>query len=200
VKADAEACLRLLDSASLALSNAVLFEKTLGLSKIDGLTGIKNHREFKDVFYSELLRARWFNRPFGVIMLDIDNFKTYNDTNGHPQGDVLLKKLAELIRENLKDTDVVARYGGEEFAVLMPETSKEETANVAERLRTLIEWCKFPKEESQPGGSLTVSIGVSGFPEDGDTVDQLLSAADSSLYRSKHEGKNRVSVSGAAVE
>jgi diguanylate cyclase (GGDEF)-like protein len=188
--------MRLLDAAGLAVSNALLYEKTLGLSKIDGLTGLKNHREFKEAFAAECLRAKRYQRGLGMMMLDVDHFKNYNDTHGHPQGDILLKKLAELIGENLKDTDVVARYGGEEFAVLLFETTKQEAVNVAERLRHMVEWCKFPKEETQPGGKITVSVGVSGYPDDGDNMETLLSAADAALYRAKRAGRNRVIAAG----
>lgn len=199
-KVDMVACMRLLDAAGLAVSNALLYEKTLGLSKIDGLTGLKNHREFKDAFAAELLRAKRYERPLALIMLDIDNFKNYNDTNGHPQGDILLRKLSDLIRENLKDTDIVARYGGEEFAIILLETAKQEGLHVAERLRHMIEWCKFPKEEGQPAGKITVSMGVSGYPDDGDDIDKLLEEADGALYRAKREGRNRVVGSGEHVK
>jgi len=189
---DMDACMRLLDAAGLAVSNALLYEKTIALSKTDGLTGLKNHREFKDEFSAEILRAKRFQRPLSLLMLDIDYFKKYNDTHGHPQGDVLLKKLSELIKENLKDTDIVARYGGEEFAMLLPETPKEQAAAIAERLRSMIEWCKFPKEETQPQGKVTASIGVSSFPDNGDNAEAVLHSADEALYRAKKEGKNKV--------
>lgn len=98
----------------------------------------------------------------------MDHFKHYNDTNGHPQGDMLLKKLGELICDNFKDTDVVARHGGEEFAVLVLEAgAKDQATAVAERLRAIVDWCKFPKEDTQPGGKMTASIGVSCFPKTG---------------------------------
>jgi diguanylate cyclase (GGDEF)-like protein len=196
-KIDVDACMRLLNAAGLAVSNALLYEKTLELSKVDGLTGLKNQREFKEAFQSEYLRAKRYKRRFSVMMIDADNFKLYNDTHGHPQGDILLKKIAALISENLKETDVIARYGGEEFAVLMLETSKTEGFEVAERLRSMVEWCKFPKEETQPGGRLTVSIGVSGYPEDGESVEELLEAADAALYCAKRRGKNMVLAAGA---
>ena len=195
-KVDMDACMRLLDAAGLAVSNALLYEKTLGLSKTDGLTGLKNHREFKEALAAECLRAKRYQRGLGVVMLDVDHFKNYNDAHGHPQGDILLKKLAELIRDNLKDTDVVARYGGEEFAVLMLETSKAEAVNVAERLRHMVEWCKFPKEVTQPAGKITISVGVSGYPEDGGSTETLIEAADAALYRAKKEGRNRVVAAG----
>ena len=198
---DTDVAMRLLHAASLAVSNALLHEKTMKLSKTDGLTGLKNHREFKEVFHAELLRSKRYQRRFSVLMVDVDHFKHYNDTYGHPQGDVLLKKIAELIQDNFKDTDIVARYGGEEFAVLLLETEGKDLAvAVAERLKGMVDWCKFPNEESQPGGKVTVSIGVSCYPEDGTTVEELLQAADAALYRAKREGRNRVVAAGNSSE
>jgi diguanylate cyclase (GGDEF)-like protein len=188
-----EASMRLLGAAGLAVSNSLLYERTLQLSKTDGLTGLRNHREFKEVLKSEILRSKRFRRSFSLLMIDVDFFKHYNDSNGHPQGDILLKKLAELIQDNFKDTDIVARYGGEEFAVLLLETGeKSQAVLVAERLRGMVDWCKFPKEETQPGGKVTVSIGVSSYPEDGGTVNEMIQAADEALYQAKKEGRNRV--------
>ena len=190
---DMEAAMRLLDAASLAVSNALLHEKTVQLSKTDGLTGLKNYREFKEAFQAELLRSRRYHRAFSLLMIDVDHFKRYNDAYGHPQGDVLLKNMAEFIQDNFKDTDIVARYGGEEFAVLLVEIgAKNQAVGVAERLRAMVEHHKFTYEETQPGGSVTISIGVSCYPEDGLSSDELIRAADEALYRAKNEGRNRV--------
>jgi diguanylate cyclase (GGDEF)-like protein len=190
---DMEAPMRLLDAGSLAVSNALLHEKTVQLSKTDGLTGLKNYREFKEVFHAELLRSKRYQRASSLLMIDVDHFKRYNDAYGHPQGDALLKNLAELIQNNFKDTDIVARYGGEEFAVLLTEIESRDTAvAVAERLRVTVERHNFSSEEGQPGGSVTISIGVSCYPEDGPAVDDIIQAADEALYRAKNEGRNRV--------
>ena len=190
---DMEAAMRLLDTASLAVSNALLHEKTVQLSKTDGLTGLKNYREFKEAFQAELLRSKRYQRISSLLMIDVDHFKRYNDAYGHPQGDVLLKNMAELIQNSFKDTDIVARYGGEEFAVLLVEIgAKDQAVAVAERLRAMVERHKFSYEETQPGGSVTISIGVSCYPEDGLAVDELIQAADEALYRAKNEGRNRV--------
>jgi len=196
---DLNACMRLLEASGLAVSNAILYEKTMELSKTDGLTGLKNHKEFKTVLNAEFLRAKRYARTFAVLMIDVDDFKHYNDTNGHPQGDILLKKLSELIKDNFKDTDIVARYGGEEFSVLLVEPGpKDQAVIIAERLRGMIDWCDFPKQETQPGGKLTVSIGISCYPDDGPTAAEIVRQADAALYRAKREGKNRVAVASRA--
>ena len=195
---DMEAAMRLLDTASLAVSNALLHEKTVQLSKTDGLTGLKNYREFKEAFQKELLRSKRYQRISSLLMIDVDHFKRYNDAYGHPQGDVLLKNMAELIQNNFKDTDIVARYGGEEFAVLLVEIgAKDQAVAVAERLRVMVERHRFSYEEAQPGGSVTISVGVSCYPEDGLAADELIQAADEALYRAKNEGRNRVVVAGS---
>lgn len=195
-KVDETACERLLQAAGLAISNALLYERTLELSKMDGLTGLKNHREFKTALQTEVLRSTKYQRPLALLMIDVDDFKHYNDLHGHPQGDVLLKRLSDLVKDNFQATDIVARYGGEEFAVLMLETTKKQAIDIAEKLRHMIEWLKFPKEETQPGKKLTVSIGVSGCPEDGGSPEEVLQAADDALMSAKMSGKNKVVAAG----
>ncbi len=190
---DMGSAMRLLDTAGLAVANALLHERAIRLAKIDGLTGLRNHRDFKEALQAELVRVSRYRRGLSLLMIDVDHFKHYNDTNGHPQGDVLLKKLAELLRDNFKESDIVARYGGEEFAVLLLETEeKDQALLVAERLRGMVDWCKFPNEAMQPNGRITISVGVSCYPEDGATLDTLIQAADEALYRAKRGGRNRV--------
>jgi diguanylate cyclase (GGDEF)-like protein len=125
-------------------------------------------------------------------MIDIDHFKSYNDRHGHPKGDELLIKVAELVKEGLRKTDIAARYGGEEFAVILPETGKEGARLVAERLRKNVESYPFPGRESQPLGRLTLSVGVATYPEDADSVMRLVAKADENLYKAKDGGRNRV--------
>lgn len=187
-----EACMRLLDAASLAISNARLYERTLELSEIDGLTGIRNRRTFMQLLAMEIQRVHRYSKSFGLLMLDIDYFKHYNDTHGHPQGDLLLKAMAEIVRKELRETDTPGRYGGEEFIMLLPETGKDESIEIAERIRLAIETWEFPRADKQPGGRITVSIGVASYPEDGETADKLISAADDALYAAKSSGRNRV--------
>jgi diguanylate cyclase (GGDEF)-like protein len=123
--------------------------------------------------------------------MDIDFFKHYNDTHGHPRGDELLKSFSAILKKTIRDSDIASRYGGEEFVVILPETGGELAFTAAERVRKAIETKDFPGGETQPGGRVTVSMGVSSYTE-GISVDELLKSADKALYRAKGEGRNRV--------
>jgi len=162
------------------------------LAITDGLTGLYNHRHFKKELGTEIERARRYGRRLSLIMGDIDHFKDYNDAHGHPGGDVVLKMVAELFRRVCRETDIPARYGGEEFVIILPETSAEDAFSVAERIRKEIEEHRFPMQETQPGGNLTASFGVSTFPEDGDDPASIVDTADKRLYKAKAEGRNMV--------
>ncbi|MCM8806374.1 MAG: sensor domain-containing diguanylate cyclase [Candidatus Omnitrophica bacterium] len=177
---------------SLMLENADLFEKTKLLSITDSLTQIYNRRHFEKLFPEILTKCQLNNKPLSVAMCDVDFFKFYNDTNGHPAGDFVLKTIAEILKKNVKGSDVVARYGGEEFIILFPETTKENAVKICEKLRQTIKDFKFPKEENQPNGDLTISFGVATFPEDGSTTTELIRKADMALYKAKELGKDRV--------
>ena len=179
---------------AVALENARLYERTRDLSYRDGLTGLFNRRFFQDTLASEVGRSNRYTLPIALLMVDIDYFKSYNDTHGHLQGDSVLQGVANILLQNTRQTDVVARYGGEELAVILPMTAKEAAVAVAEKLRREVEVYPFPGNSTQPGGRLTISVGVSGFPEDGDSPDLLLGAADVALYRAKQKGRNRVEV------
>ncbi len=158
----------------------------------DALTGLFNRRYFLDALAQEFVRSQRNGRAFSLLFIDLDNFKHYNDTHGHPAGDDLLKGLSELITKNSRGTTTVARYGGEEFILLVPETSKDGARVFAERLRKCIEEHPFHGRESQPSGRVTLSIGVSTFPEDGSDCETLISRADQALYQAKENGRNRV--------
>ena len=169
-----------------------LNQKLRDIAIRDGLTGLFNRRHFHETLELELVRCRRHHRTFSLIFIDLDHFKHYNDTFGHPAGDDLLKKLAELMKEQVQSTTVAARYGGEEFILLVPETDKRGTRVCAERLRKYIEGYPFKRGEAQPAGKLTLSIGISTFPEDGTDSETLISRADQALYRAKESGRNRV--------
>ncbi|UFS68564.1 diguanylate cyclase [Geomonas sp. RF6] len=158
----------------------------------DGLTALHNHRHFQEALAAEVARAKRYQSQCSVIFLDVDNFKIYNDTHGHPQGDRLLRTLAEILTSQLRCTDLAARYGGEEFVVMLPETAKEAALKIAEMLRQRVEAHDFAGGATQPLGRVTISLGVACFPEDGDDPAAILEYADQGLYKAKHGGKNRV--------
>lgn len=162
------------------------------LSITDGLTGAFNHRYFYEKLTEEMKRAERYCHSFSIIMSDIDHFKHYNDTNGHVAGDTVLKEVASCIRRNVRDQDMVARYGGEEFSVILPETVKKEAVDVAERIRRCMMTHPFPHKETQPGGNLTISLGVAAFPDDAAEPKDLIEKADGALYRAKELGRNTV--------
>jgi diguanylate cyclase (GGDEF)-like protein len=167
-------------------------EKLRELATQDGLTGLLNHRHFMDILDEELTRTTRYERVLCLIMLDVDNFKMYNDSQGHPAGDEVLKTLADIIKNRLRDVDRSARYGGEEFVILLPETDWKNGKIVAEDIRVQMESYPFKGRESQPLGKVTVSLGVAEFPADGSDTPSLLKKADEALYRAKNQGRNRV--------
>ncbi|MCG8608096.1 diguanylate cyclase [bacterium] len=167
-------------------------EELRQLAITDGLTSLYNYRYFQEQLLQELNRARRHNLQVSLVMIDIDHFKHYNDTHGHPAGDLILKQIASLLKSNIRNIDLASRYGGEEFALVLIETNKSSAGIVAEKIRKLVEDQSFEQEESQPNGTLTISTGVATFPEDGDDFDQLVSNADQRLYRAKQAGRNLI--------
>jgi diguanylate cyclase (GGDEF)-like protein len=163
------------------------------VSVTDELTGLVNRRRLMAELERELKRSDRHGHPFAILMLDVDNFKHFNDTFGHPAGDAVLKRLAKTLHECVRDVDTVARYGGEEFTVILPETPAAEAARVAERVRASAERDRFTPEEGGPELSVTVSVGYAVFPEHARTPETLIEAADHALYTSKASGRNRVS-------
>lgn len=165
----------------LAAANAVLE----GQATTDGMTGLANHRAFQERLRAEIDRAVRNDRPLALILLDIDRFKHYNDTYGHPEGDLVLKRVAELARESVRDMDMVARYGGEEFAVILPEADSESAMEAAERIRQQVE------NSARPDRGITVSLGVAERALAGNDPKGLITAADVALYAAKKMGRNR---------
>ena len=175
--------------AGLALENARLYAEQQRLAVTDGLTGVANRRQFDHLLAHELHRASRFHRPTALIMLDLDDFKPYNDRYGHLAGDELLRALALVLTQCLRTTDTLARYGGEEFAVILPETDLTAAYQIAERLRGLIE--HLPLRPNGAGDrSVTLSLGVSVAPQHALTPHGLVNAADMALYQAKAQGKN----------
>jgi two-component system cell cycle response regulator len=161
------------------------------MSTRDSLTGLINYREFHRQLTEEVERSRRYGRPFSLLMLDIDHFKTINDTYGHLAGDTALRSVAALLREEVRPTDMVARYGGEEFILVLPETAGPGALTLAERLRARVAGHAIAVTGDQTT-SLTVSIGLASYPGETDSVQKLLSAADQALYAAKAGGRNRV--------
>ncbi|MGB9627747.1 MAG: diguanylate cyclase [Thermodesulfobacteriota bacterium] len=167
-------------------------EEALLLSYTDDLTGIYNHRFFIQQLTLEVERQKRYSQPLSLLMIDIDHFKYYNDSNGHLAGDQVLKAIAILIQHGVRQTDIVARYGGEEFTAILTNARKEMAFEIAERIRRSIAETHFPNEKAQPGGDLTVSIGVATFSPPLSTLTDLIREADRALYQAKKRGRNRV--------
>ena len=158
----------------------------------DGLTSLYNHRYFQEALALELSRCKRYEKRCSVIFMDVDNFKIYNDTHGHPEGDRLLKTLSGILMTHLRSSDLAARYGGEEFVLILPETAKDAALKIAEGLRAKVEAEPFAGREKQPLGRVTISVGVACYPDDGSDPPSLMSFADQLLYKAKHGGKNMV--------
>jgi diguanylate cyclase (GGDEF)-like protein len=178
--------------AAMAIHNATLHKQTKLMTITDGLTGLYNHRYFKQYFKQEMLRAKRYHKPFSIIMLDVDDFKSYNDSFGHALGDELLANLGALILHTVRGVDVAFRYGGEEFIVILPETCLDKAILAAERLRQSVERGTAGKVVPGATRGVTVSIGVASYPENADKMDELFNIVDSLLYRAKRCGKNKV--------
>ncbi len=181
------------DSTALALANLKLRETLRHQSIRDPLTGLFNRRYMEETLERETRRVARAQRPLGLIMLDMDHFKLFNDTFGHDAGDALLREFGSFLRAHVRGEDVACRYGGEEFTLILPEASLEVTRQRAEHLRGDIKHLHVPYRD-QPLGAVTLSLGVAIFPDHGSTGEAVLKAADAALYRAKREGRDRVIV------
>ena len=185
------------EQAAMAINNAHLYQAIEEQAIRDGLTGLYNHRFFYERLQAELVRARRYGTPVSLLMIDVDDFKHYNDRFGHQAGDEVLRVLGALIaREVRRDLDIACRYGGEEFTVILPHTPTA-AAGVSERLRERIAAASFKAADGTELGGVTVSIGVAVYPGVAPEVDALVGAADEALYVAKGNGKNRVEVAPA---
>jgi diguanylate cyclase (GGDEF)-like protein len=179
----------LCNQAAVAIENARVYERLEQLAATDSLTGLFNRRYFHQALEREVSRLGRRDGSIALILLDIDHFKQLNDTYGHPMGDVVLKKVGEILRFTLRKGDVLARYGGEEFVILLPEASYRGTRDFAERIRKAIAAASL-----HPAGGrrkVTVSVGWSLYPEDTDSSQKLVELADRALYFAKDTGRNR---------
>jgi diguanylate cyclase (GGDEF)-like protein len=181
----------LAEQGGAAIENVLLHEEAQRLSLTDQLTGAWNRRYFQMQFRQVLATAQRFDRPFSILMLDLDHFKLVNDTYGHPRGDAILVDFASRVEKVLREVDTFARYGGEEFICLLSETDLEGALTTAGKIRDAVKMRRFGGLGEEPV-SLTVSIGVASHPEHGRAFRPLIEAADQALYRAKQEGRDRV--------
>jgi diguanylate cyclase (GGDEF)-like protein len=189
---------RLLESymsgAASALSNLRLLERMKQQANIDVLTGLYNRRFLEDSAPKLFAIARRRQQPVGMIMIDLDHFKSFNDIFGHETGDRILRQFAKTVTVSMRETNLAARYGGEEFIVILPDTSTKSSTLVAERIRKSVMAMVVPSNAEKPLPQLTVSIGVAAFPEHGHTLEELIQASDKALYESKRSGRNCVTI------
>jgi len=182
----------LADMVASAFQNSIAVEAADLQASTDPLTGIYNRTYFALRFEAEVRRARNYMAPLSVLLMDIDHFKQVNDTYGHPAGDIVLKKLAEIIRKVTRASDFVVRYGGEEFVLVMTAANQDQAYIYANWLREMIATAEFPIPGLNAPLKVTISMGVAAFPDDGQSTADLLKAADQALYAAKAGGRNRV--------
>ena len=185
----------LITSFILSLYINIEKEHNLKLKELaikDGLTGLYNHRSFQDVLDEYIKQSKKQKKEVSLLFLDIDNFKNFNDTNGHQKGDLLLTKVGQILEDTVGDLGVATRYGGEEFAVILYDMNEDAALNLGELIRQNIQTTYFPGQEHQPNENITVSIGVSSYPKVAKNKKKLIELADNALYRAKSFDKNRV--------
>ena len=180
------------DLTGIAFVHVARLRRTQDAADRDGLTQVFNKRYLQKRLGDEIHKAENDHTPLSLLILDIDHFKNYNDTSGHLEGDEVLKKIGEMLRDAIREEDVAARYGGEEFIILYPRASKSQALSLAEELRQTVADYGFAHGARQPGGRVTISGGVATFPEDSRSAVDLIRAADQALYDAKAAGRNRI--------
>ncbi|MGE3912791.1 MAG: sensor domain-containing diguanylate cyclase, partial [Chloroflexota bacterium] len=180
--------------AAAAIHNARLYEQTQRLAVTDPLTGLSNHRYFRDALGLEIARANRLGYAVGLLMIDLDNFKRVNDTFGHPVGDEVLKSVADVLRSNLRQTDVAARYGGEEFVIVLPGLGSRGVQAVGEKLRRAVQTLKPLVVAGSPPMQVSISVGGVSASPPALNMSELIRVADAELYTAKGRGRNSVCV------
>ena len=180
------------DLFGIALQNAITGQLLESSVSLDDLTGLCNRRYFAQWFETEIRRARNYLIPLSIFLFDIDHFKQVNDTYGHHSGDMVLRKLAEVVRRNTRSSDLVSRYGGEEFAVVMTSANREQALSYADNLREIVASTGIKIPGLDHPLRITISGGVATFPADGETTTELINAADQALYGAKRNGRNEI--------
>lgn len=176
----------------LATAIQRVFTAKAQLADLDDLTGLYNKKFLQEYLDDEVSRTLIVKDSLSAIMIDVDHFKHYNDTNGHQAGDEVLRTIARLLRDQTRALDINVRYGGEEFLVILPRTSLERATRSAERIRRAVEQCDFANTKSQPQGRLTISLGVASLPRHAQDGQELIAKADAALYAAKTAGRNAV--------
>jgi diguanylate cyclase (GGDEF)-like protein len=174
-----------------AINNTKVFSNVLREAIHDDLTGLHNRRYFNERLIDEVDRANRYNSPLSMVMIDVDHFKTINDTYGHPVGDRVLQWLAAIVRDKVRHSDIVARYGGEEFAILLLNANTDQAGSVAEKIRQIIASTSPPFEKEL---HLTVSLGVSALQQGATSFEEMIEKSDKALYQAKSQGRNQVVV------
>jgi diguanylate cyclase (GGDEF)-like protein len=187
---DIDTTVFLAEQGGVAIENVLLHDEAQRLSLTDGLTGVWNRRYFRMQFNQVLATSTRFNRPFSILMMDLDHFKDVNDTHGHQRGDEILVEFTRRVDSKLREVDALARYGGEEFICLLSETDLYGALTTAEKILEAVRAEMFGGP-GEPPVKLTVSIGVASHPEHGTSFKSLVEAADRALYRAKAEGRDR---------
>jgi len=181
----------LANQAGLAIENSRLYEMIKHKSHTDAITGLWNHGFFQDKLSEEIEASKSSEQPLTLVMIDIDNFKKLNDTQGHQNGDIILKKIANLLKDSSRDDDYVCRYGGEEFSIILPKTNKDQAYIISERIRKKISGHYFQEFQSKENFTITISAGLATFPDDASHKESIITEADKAMYTAKFSGKNQ---------
>lgn len=192
IEDDVRRLMMLANHAGLALENAKSYSEVVLNSRQDSLTKLWNHGHFQKLLHESVEEAALHKKALSLLVFDVDDFKSYNDTYGHPAGDKALEQISALAKTVMRRMDNLARYGGEEFVALLPGTTKQEALKLAERLRDTIEKKTTHFRDLCLPRKVTISIGVATFPEDAQDKEKLMFCADGALYEAKRWGKNKV--------
>jgi diguanylate cyclase (GGDEF)-like protein len=182
-------------NAAIAIERSFLYKQIRELKKLsltDPLTGTLNRRYLNSRLSEEISNVSRYKHPFSFLMLDIDGFKNYNDTFGHVTGDRVLKTLATIMTTSIRNIDILARFGGDEFVIILPRTPKSEAINIANRLMENVEKFHVTNQKGLRQNNVTVSIGLSSFPDDASSLTELLERTDQALYLAKKGGRNKL--------
>ncbi len=187
------------DTLGVRMEKALEFQKLYEESReykrratTDGLTGLWNFTHFQNLLAKEIERSRRYKLPVSLVMIDLDNFKSYNDTFGHISGNRVLIQVSKVFSNFVRKADTVSRYGGEEFVIILPHTEKQHASSLCDRLRRNVEEAHFEGEHAMPGGRITISSGIATFPDDAENAEELVEHADKALYSAKRDGRNKV--------